>query len=173
MPTVIVYDRYIEEIDRNQGDVSVIYSVMDCHYYLKEWLRGPANQKEQDKMFIGGNCYTLAPGKHQLPSREGYTVYDGVTIRVHVNGQLEHYEHENCMPEGSSDMMPFGWMSVFLMERQPGLARFYYPPRIKCQTQGGTQARYFLRKTAMIPLSNLSERIQSSFPLAIKDIEIQ
>jgi hypothetical protein len=68
MPSVIVYDRYIEEVDRHQGVRSVIYQIMDCHYYLKEWLKEPKNDKEKDKFFIGGNSYSLSPGVCHLPT---------------------------------------------------------------------------------------------------------
>lgn len=66
-------DGKIEDHDHAQPNDTVIYSIIDTHYYLHGWE--PANQKEGDYYHaVGGNFFPV-PGRYLLPFNEGqYTV---------------------------------------------------------------------------------------------------
>ena len=92
---MIFYQKTIEEVDREQVGKMVMYIAIDTHYYVKEWLEAPKNHSENDKIWIAGNFYSLAPGQNLLPAGEGVTHFDGNEIEVKMAGTLASYKHEN------------------------------------------------------------------------------
>jgi len=111
-------DGLIEENDPFLANVKVIYSLIDVHYYLGDWI--PGNSKEGDWYnAIGGNFFPL-PGKYHLPFNEGMYVIDGESnVNFKARRSDTWYTHPLIRLGNAETAINFGWYSLVQASGNP------------------------------------------------------